>query len=678
MSGQRRRLAGPGRDMQFQGQLYHILVRDHLITEMGNRLYFNLNGRVYELGPVEYALMTGLKFSGIYEPPNFSTIHSLLFTNRRSLNFRDSAAFEKECKKTGGRSLLSLKLAFLYVLYLVVLPRDRNDKNIEMKFIHIVDDLQKQRKRMAYDAHGFVLALQTWAYEFMPDLGRDCARLVKSNVSRFPRILWWKVDEYYHHDHLLSYFAPQFVDRLGIMSPSRQEWQNLMRLGLQEKHLLPPKEYLKPPLKRKCVEPSSANESKKAKVGADVLKDRLRSAGGKEKAVHVDTSVESKSEVAKERVKHSPVEETLSNITLHEIDAQIKELGCRFDVIEGLLRRCKCWMKEDAGKVHLDEDVGFGGDCDWDATAGAEIEREKKGDDDDDEDVNVDMGFVDQLIQEVFVEHDTNDAIRVGNFYDLGEAVTLGEMEPAVTRSSKQLERSEVKQPYQRSLMDENEADEAIEAAKVLKQSARLLATKCVARKLFGTKSGKYDPSEGAYKHIQVKQFEVWQTAASKVQPEPETPLPIISKLRVPVSWFEPIWRRRYRIADEHIDALTNLLLFKYKRSKGQFLSGWAVMDALGTGYLRNGRFEATASNLFEYISGRWPREGGLPWVEASQVIGVANVNKNHWVCYRIDFASQCVTIFDSMRDRDGWATIADQFEHMLHYIPWLCRHFGV
>ncbi|KAH6757665.1 hypothetical protein C2S52_023344 [Perilla frutescens var. hirtella] len=584
-----------------------------------------------------------------------------------------------------------------------------------MQFIHIVDDLQKfqdypwgrisydylvaathsrpavidnlirQRKRMAYDAHGFVLALQTWAYELMPDLGRDCARLVRSNLSQFPRILRWK----------------------GIVSPSRLEWQNLLRLGLQERHLSPPKEYLKAPLKRKCVEPSSANESKKAKVGADVLKDRLRSGGGKGKAVHVDTSAESKSEAAKERVKHSPVEETLSNITLHEIDAHIKELGRRFDVIEGLLRRCKCWMKEDAGKVHLDEEVGFGGDCDWNATGGAEIEREKKGGDEDEEDVDVDMGFVDQLIQEVFVEHDTNDAIRVGDFYDLGEAVTLGEMEPAgqipdgelgmaekaekkkafetsspapraVTRSSKQLERSEVKQPYQRSLMDEIEGDEAIEAAKVQKQSARLSATKSVARKLFGTKSGKYDPSEGAYKHIQAKQFEVWQIAASKVQPEPETPLLLISRSRVPISWFEPLWRRMYWLADEHIDALTNLLLFKYKRSKGQFLSGWAVMDALGMGYLRNGRFEATASNLFEYISGRWPREGGLPWVEVSQVIGVANGNKNHWVCYRIDFASQCVTIFDSMRSKNGWATIADQFEHMLRYIPWHCGYFGI
>ncbi|KAH6837458.1 hypothetical protein C2S53_018173 [Perilla frutescens var. hirtella] len=209
---------------------------------------------------------------------------ALLFTNQRSLKFIDtSAAFRTKCQKTRGRSLLALKLAFLFVLYAVVLSRDRKEKNIEMQYRHIVDDLQKFEEYpwgcVFYEYLVRATLSQHMAYELMPDLGRDCANAVKENLSRFPRILRWKVEEYYQHDYLLGYFAPQFADRL---------------------------------------------------------------------------------------------------ITLQEIDAQIKELGRKFDVLKGLIRRSA-----------VDEEHGVGADGD-EQPVGVDCDEE------------VDEDYVEALLREVF------------------------------------------------------------------------------------------------------------------------------------------------------------------------------------------------------------------------------------------------------------------------------------
>ncbi|KAH6770093.1 hypothetical protein C2S52_014896 [Perilla frutescens var. hirtella] len=621
--------------IQFQGQLYHILVRNHLITEIPIHLCFNLNGRVFEFGPVEFGLITGLKFSGI-------------------LKFIDiSAAFRTECKRTGGRSILSLKLAFLFVLYAVILPRDRKEKNIEMQYMHLVDDLQRfedypwgrvsydylvsathsrrevidglirQKKRMAYDAFGFVIALQTWAYEVMPALARDCASVEKRNLSSR---VFWSIGETY----------------------------------------VPPKVYVKPPVKRKAPEADGAGvESKKGKIAPDAMKDRFRSVKAKEKAVHLD-SAESKSEALKDRGKEGLVEEILNN----EIDAQIKALGRRFDVIEALIRRCKCCWREAAPEAVVDEKDVPGNDVDEKPVV-AECDEE------------VDQAFVEALLREVF-EGEDEDANRSGEmaeeklekgrddinagamrFDELADK-EVGSSSKAhkgsgfvqnsapyrvATRSRTRGLETPVMNRFERKLVDkEEELELDTSLLKASPKSARPFSAKSVARQLFSTGNNN----------------------------EPEMTLPIISKLIVNARWFVDLWKRRGWLADEHIDALTNLLLFKYKRGKDRFLDGWSVLDALGIGFLRVGQFERTADSLLEYISGRFPREGGLPWVDAEQVVGVANVNKNHWVCYRIHFASQTVTIMDSMRGTNNWRVIAEQFDHMLRYIPWLLRHFGI
>ncbi|KAH6796969.1 hypothetical protein C2S52_021523 [Perilla frutescens var. hirtella] len=548
-------------NLQFQGQLYHILVRNHLIPSIENRLSFNPNGRVHEFGPVEFGLMTGLKFSDWYEPPKASSIHSLLFTNRKCLKFIDiSAAFRRECKKTEGNSVLSLKLAYLFVLYAVVLPRDRKEKSLQMKYLHLADDLEqfekypwgrvsyeyllkstlsrrrvidniiRQQKSMAYDVYGFVLALQTWAYEFMPDLGRDCAHIVKRNLGRFPRILRWRVDEFYHYEQLMGYFAPEYAQRL-------------------ERHMSSPKLFVASPLKRKAGEGDVAGAAaNKRRLEPTLMKDRLRSGRLKDNAVHVDSTAESKSLPPNEKGEDSHVEEIINN----EIDGQVKAIVRKLVVIESLLRRCKCCWKLFAEAGAVNEEGGDGVEPDEGLPNEVPEDEEKE---------NVEVGeAVEEKCEDDGLSIGKKDLVddlmkpaAVSPKTDKGLGFGVSSLPPRVyTRSSKRLSQTPLKSTCQRQLIDEEEPDERTSSKHKLRKNVGPSSTKSVARQLFSATNAMYDPLEATYHHKLTQPFQEWYDTAVKIQPEPETPFPIISKLRVPVSWFHDLLERTaYRCFDE-------------------------------------------------------------------------------------------------------------------------------
>ncbi|KAH6775102.1 hypothetical protein C2S52_012663 [Perilla frutescens var. hirtella] len=521
----------------------------------------------------------------------------------------------------------------------------------------------------------------------MPDLGRDCAHIIKRNLNRFPRILRWRVDDFYQYDDLLGYFTPEYAERLGIVSPSRREWEALQELGLVERHMSPPKLIVNPQVvKRKACDGAAALvEMKKRRVEPHSgLKERLRSARlkEKEKNVNVDSTAESKSIPVQEKGSERPDgEEIVTNVTLLEIDVQMKVLLRKMDLLETLIRRCKCCWKNfgesEAGDVN--EDIGDGGHCDGRSPSERKLEEEN---------ARPEVGEAEEKCE--------GDGLVIGKTTVLDEclkpaAVNRKKGKKAAhgvglprrivgTRSSQRLSKTPVKASTERRLIDESDS---VEGARISQVQARKNAgpsgTKSVARELFASNKDRfYDPLEATFHPKNTKAFEDWYDAAKKLTPEPETPLPLISKPTVKVLWFESLWGRREWLWDEHIDALTNLLLWKYKRAKESFESGWAVMDALGTGFLLHGDFEKTWSSMMQYVNGNWPREGGLRWVEARQVIGVANVSGNHWVCYAICFDSQTVTIYDSQRGDRNWPTIARHFDNMSRYIPWICANAGI
>ncbi|KAH6757829.1 hypothetical protein C2S52_023266 [Perilla frutescens var. hirtella] len=609
-------------NLQFQGQLYHILVRNHLIPSIENRLSFNLNGRVHEFGPVEFGLMTGLKFSDWYEPPKASSIHSLLFTNRKCLKFIDiSAAFRQ--------------------------------KSLQMKYLHLADDLEQFEKypwgRVSYE----YLLKSTLSRRRVID---NIIRQQKSMAYDVYGILRWRVDEFYHYEQLMGYFAPEYAQRL-------------------ERHMSPPKLFVAPPLKRKAGEGDVAGAAvNKRRLEPTLMKDRLRSGRLKDNAVHVDSTAESKSLPPNEKGEDSHVEEIISN----EIDGQVKAIVRKLVVIESLLRRCKCCWKLFAEAGAVNEEGGDGLEPDEGLPNEVPEDEEKE---------NVEVGeAVEEKSEDDGLSIEKKDLVddlmkpaAVSPKTDKGLGFGVSSPPPRVyTRSSKRLSQTPLKSTCQRQLIDEEEPDEQTSSKHKLRKNAGPSSTKSVARQLFSPTNAMYDPLEATYHHKLTQPFQEWYDTVVKIQPEPETPFPIISKPRVPVSWFHDLLERTGWLCDEHIDALTNLLLFKYKRANESFLSGWAVLDVLSTGFLLKGDYSNTWESMMHYVNGVWPREYGLPWVEARQVLGVANVNKNHWVCYAICFESQTMTIYDSARGNTSWGSIAGHFLHMSRYMPWLYSHAGI
>ncbi|KAH6755215.1 HOPW1-1-interacting 1 [Perilla frutescens var. hirtella] len=252
-------------DIQFQGQLYTVLIRKLEKSSLQRlRLTFGINDREAEFGPVEFCLVTGLKFKDWTEPPAHSEFHRVFFNGRDDLVFIDiHEAFVQECKSSGGESEDALKLAFLYILYGILLIRGRKHKKIDLKYFHLVDDLVKfndfpwgqvayeflmrathrarefldnllaEEKNLAFDAHGFTIALQIWAYEVMPDIGRACADFVPGAENRIPRMLRWAASKSFRFDKMNSFFLPSRAGDCPVrMEPSEREEEFLQIAGV--------------------------------------------------------------------------------------------------------------------------------------------------------------------------------------------------------------------------------------------------------------------------------------------------------------------------------------------------------------------------------------------------------------------------------------------------------------
>ncbi|KAH6815832.1 hypothetical protein C2S51_020652 [Perilla frutescens var. frutescens] len=184
-------------DIQLQGQLYAVLIQKLERSSLARmRLAFRINERVIEFGPREFSLMTELRMDGWEEPPRESVFHKTFFHGKTDLVFCDiQKSFVQECVATRGESRNTFVLALLYILYGILLIRARKGKKIDLKYLHLVDDLSRfnyygwgqvayeflvrtthhareimdnliaEDKNLAFDANGFAIALQMWVYE---------------------------------------------------------------------------------------------------------------------------------------------------------------------------------------------------------------------------------------------------------------------------------------------------------------------------------------------------------------------------------------------------------------------------------------------------------------------------------------------------------------------------------
>ncbi|KAH6757438.1 hypothetical protein C2S52_023431 [Perilla frutescens var. hirtella] len=251
--------------IQFQGQLFNVLIRKLDKSSLGKlRLCFCINDSEVVFGPAEFALITGLNFKRGRDPPNESEFHEVVFHGAEDLVFYDiHKAFIKECKAITGKSQNSLKLSLLYILYGILLIRDRKWKRFDLKYMHLVDDISNfnhfhwgevayeflmrsthhsrellenklaGHKSLALDVNGFSLALQIWAYEVMLNIASECATVVPTLACSIPRILRWSAANHVRFEKVQTLFMQSKNGPLVMsMEPNESEKIVLEELGV--------------------------------------------------------------------------------------------------------------------------------------------------------------------------------------------------------------------------------------------------------------------------------------------------------------------------------------------------------------------------------------------------------------------------------------------------------------
>lgn len=225
--------------LQFQGQL-HVILCKVLRASSKQRmcLEFDIGNFVVEFGPADFALVSGLKIGGPIVTPAESRFYTENFKGSTKVSFDDiKTKFLRACKDDPD-SHLALQLAYLYIVYGVVLMYARLDAKVPTRFIHLVEDLDNFKAfpwgRVSYEilvkrthgaknqidklkpkhgaadrkceAPGFVDVLQVWAYEICTELAAYCAVKVEPRIANPARILRWKSDMRSSFDDLYEFF----------------------------------------------------------------------------------------------------------------------------------------------------------------------------------------------------------------------------------------------------------------------------------------------------------------------------------------------------------------------------------------------------------------------------------------------------------------------------------------
>ncbi|KAH6787281.1 hypothetical protein C2S52_006833 [Perilla frutescens var. hirtella] len=218
--------------IQFQGQLYNVLIRKLDKSSLGKLpLCFCINDSEVVFGPAEFALITGLNFKRGRDPPNETEFHEVVFHGAEDLVFYDiHKAFIKECKATTGKSQNSFKLSLLYILYGILMIRDRKWKRLDLKYMHLVDDISNFNQfHWGEVAYEFLI----WAYEVMPNIASECAKVVPALACSIPRMLRWSAANHVRFDKVQTLFMQLKNDPLvTLMEPNESEKIVLEELGV--------------------------------------------------------------------------------------------------------------------------------------------------------------------------------------------------------------------------------------------------------------------------------------------------------------------------------------------------------------------------------------------------------------------------------------------------------------
>lgn len=132
-------------------QLLAQLIRRQCVSTDNNAILFNIEGKTVGFGLQDFCLITGLN-CGEYRiedvldttEENESMVKQLFFRNNTSISRQElKTAFNYHCKTCSDEQELA-KLANLYFLYNVLIPR-QNHNILDLKHVKMLDDKEKFR-----------------------------------------------------------------------------------------------------------------------------------------------------------------------------------------------------------------------------------------------------------------------------------------------------------------------------------------------------------------------------------------------------------------------------------------------------------------------------------------------------------------------------------------------------
>ncbi|XP_044503885.1 uncharacterized protein LOC123224293 [Mangifera indica] len=243
--------------------LHSVLFRQINKGVVGEEMWFRLNGVDCRFGPVEFALITGLKFSREMVKRKVigkSRLKSQYFPGKKAVSYGDLAAVFKE-RVWIDNDDDAIKISALYLLHFALLGSD-NRKTIPENILSIFDDwdtfnsypwgtlvwkmtvkslgdaLVKQYNEVSrlypsnsndipiltYGIRGCTLAFQVWIYETLNNLKRF---VVCKSVKTIPRMLRWKsleVPSWEDMDRILNSSEDVVTSRMIASKVERQSW----------------------------------------------------------------------------------------------------------------------------------------------------------------------------------------------------------------------------------------------------------------------------------------------------------------------------------------------------------------------------------------------------------------------------------------------------------------------
>ncbi|KAH6770983.1 hypothetical protein C2S52_015786 [Perilla frutescens var. hirtella] len=240
--------------------LHALMAREVRIPDAENERWFHVNGTNIRFGPLEYALVTGLRFGGSSFDPNADHpipergIFYRVFEGKRTTIAQMSKRFfAQKLTKSSADYVKVANILFVYeMLFCIDSVRAIDSwvwtlvEDVErwnsfpwgaysfLMFMHFINLVPKSRAAMSgidpgtYHFFGPLWALQTWAYEVIPQMGRQCA--VPSGQIMRPRCLRWSflrvvVDFSTFFDEQLDPLVPMMPTPEELMTPYYQSVQ---------------------------------------------------------------------------------------------------------------------------------------------------------------------------------------------------------------------------------------------------------------------------------------------------------------------------------------------------------------------------------------------------------------------------------------------------------------------